>query len=99
MKTTLKVELAVAVSANRVELIPMTVAAGTTVMQAIDQSGIRIRYPELDPAHGRIGVYGKLCDPGTLLKEGDRIEIYRSLIADPKESRRRRAAGRQGTPK
>jgi uncharacterized protein len=50
------------------------------------------RFPEIDLEQSRIGVFGKLRRPDEQVRAGDRIEIYRPLIADPKESRRRRAA-------
>ena len=72
-------------------LIALTVAPGTTARQAIEQSGILRRHPQIDPACGKIGIFGKAVKPNAVLKEGDRVEIYRPLIADPKDARRRRA--------
>ncbi len=74
-----------------VELIEITVEGGTTVIEAINQSGIADLHPEARIEQGYIGIYGKLCSLDTLLSDGDRIEIYRQLLADPKEARRRRA--------
>lgn len=64
---------------------------GSTVRQAIERSGLSQELPEWDLAACQVGIYGKLRDMDTLLRERDRVEIYRPLIADPKESRRRRA--------
>ena len=76
---------------DRVSLLEVGVDPGQTLENAIAASGILDRHPEIDLQSAKIGVYGKiraLTDPA---REGDRIEIYRPLIADPKESRRRRA--------
>jgi uncharacterized protein len=63
-----------------------------TVQQAIERSGIQQRFPEIDLAAYKVGVFGKATKLDTLLAEGDRVEIYRPLIADPKEARKKRAA-------
>lgn len=63
---------------------------GATVQQAIEQSGILKQHPEIDLGVNKIGVFGKLARPDTELQPGDRVEIYRPLIADPKESRRKK---------
>jgi putative ubiquitin-RnfH superfamily antitoxin RatB of RatAB toxin-antitoxin module len=70
----------------------LTVAPGTTLQQAIIQSGILREVNAIDLAACQVGIYGKLKTPDTVLREHDRIEIYRPLIADPMETRRRRAA-------
>ena len=72
-------------------LIALTVAAGTTARQAIEQSGILRRHPQIDPSCRKIGIFGKAARPDVVLKEGDRVEIYRPLVANPKDARRRRA--------
>ena len=64
---------------------------GQTLEQAIHASGLLSRHPEIDLHTMKIGVFGKLRQLSDLARAGDRIEIYRPLIADPKESRRRRA--------
>lgn len=65
---------------------------GATVRTAIEKSGLAHEQPEIDLAVFRVGVYGKLKTLDTVLHDHDRVEIYRPLIADPKESRRKRAA-------
>ena len=65
---------------------------GATAIAAIHASGILRRHPEIDLAHQKIGVFGKLVRAGTALRDGDRVEIYRSLRADPWEARRARAS-------
>lgn len=66
-------------------------AAGSTVMQAIEASGIRAELPEaaVDPA--RLGIFSRRAAPDEVLRDGDRVEIYRPLALDPKDARRRRA--------
>jgi uncharacterized protein len=82
-----------------VELIPLTVEQGTTVIEAICQSGIMQIHPELNCHYGNIGIYSRLCTEDTVLKDRDRIEIYRPLIADPKEARRMRASRQKSQSK
>ena len=76
---------------DRQTLRDLKVAAGTTIRAAIEQSGILHEEPGIDLDHCRVGVFGKLKTAETILQERDRIEIYRPLVADPKESRRKRA--------
>ena len=65
---------------------------GITVQTAIMQSGILSQFPEIDLSTNKIGVFSRPIKLTDVLKEGDRIEIYRPLLADPKEIRRKRAA-------
>jgi putative ubiquitin-RnfH superfamily antitoxin RatB of RatAB toxin-antitoxin module len=69
----------------------LTVPAGATVHDAIRQSGILERLAEIDLTVCRVGIHGKLKSLDTVLRDRDRVEIYRPLLADPKESRRKRA--------
>jgi putative ubiquitin-RnfH superfamily antitoxin RatB of RatAB toxin-antitoxin module len=71
---------------------PMRVAPGATVGQAIEGSGVLARFPDINLVTQPVGIYGKKKTLDTVLRERDRIEIYRPLVADPKDSRRRRAA-------
>lgn len=71
---------------------PVRVAPGTTVEQAIVASGLLEEIAEIDLAVNPVGIYGKKKPLDTIVRPLDRIEIYRPLRADPKESRRRRAA-------
>lgn len=64
---------------------------GSTLGQAIEQSGLLQEAPGIDLESARVGIYGKLKSLDTILRDRDRVEIYRPLIADPKEARRRRA--------
>jgi putative ubiquitin-RnfH superfamily antitoxin RatB of RatAB toxin-antitoxin module len=73
-------------------LRPMNVAAGTTIGQAIEMSGVLEAYPDINLTTQPVGIYAKKKTLDTVLRDRDRIEIYRALVADPKDSRRRRAA-------
>lgn len=77
---------------DRQLIVPLQVMPGTTAEQAIRQSGILEVFPEIDLETSKIGVFAKLSKKDTELKAGDRVEIYRPLIADPKEVRRKREA-------
>ncbi len=74
-------------------LRPLELPAGTTVEAAIERSELLAECPEIDLGHFKVGIYGKLAKLGQALEDGDRVEIYRPLIADPKEARKRRAEG------
>jgi putative ubiquitin-RnfH superfamily antitoxin RatB of RatAB toxin-antitoxin module len=87
----IKVEVAYAKPEEQV-LVRLEVPAGTTLQQAIEQSGILDRFPEIDSGKLKAGIFGKLKKLTETLREGDRVEIYRPLIADPKEVRKQRAA-------
>lgn len=87
----LMVEVAYALP-NKQVIIPIKVAEGTTAQQAIEASGILGQFPEINLASNKIGIFGKLSKADTPLHNLDRVEIYRPLIADPKEVRKQRAA-------
>ena len=72
-------------------LLKQQVSAGTTVAEAIQASGVLDKHPEIDLANNKLGIFGKLTKADAVLRDKDRIEIYRPLIADPKEVRRKRA--------
>jgi putative ubiquitin-RnfH superfamily antitoxin RatB of RatAB toxin-antitoxin module len=91
---TLQVEVAWATSGEQV-VITIPVPGGTTVGEAIALSGITQRCRGLQSPPIAIGIYGKAVAPDTVLRHGDRIEMYRPLVADPKQARRRRAAERR----
>lgn len=73
------------------DLRDLVVEQGATIAQAIAQSGLLQAHPEIDLASQPVGLFGKKRPLDTVLRERDRVEIYRPLVADPKESRRRRA--------
>ncbi|MEW6563522.1 MAG: RnfH family protein [Pseudomonadota bacterium] len=72
-------------------LLKLQVPRGSTLSEAVRISGIQDKYPEIDLAKNKVGVFSKLAKPDTVLREKDRVEIYRPLIADPKEVRKKRA--------
>ncbi len=72
-------------------LLKSCVPRGTTVSAAIQSSGVLDKHPEIDLDKNKLGIFGKLTKADTVLRDKDRIEIYRPLIADPKEIRRKRA--------
>jgi putative ubiquitin-RnfH superfamily antitoxin RatB of RatAB toxin-antitoxin module len=74
---------------------PLHVAPGTTVGQAIEQSGVLASFPDINLVTQPVGIYGKKKTLETELRDRDRVEIYRPLVADPKDSRRKRAAKKQ----
>jgi putative ubiquitin-RnfH superfamily antitoxin RatB of RatAB toxin-antitoxin module len=91
MSQDLMVEVAYALPTKQV-IIPVKVSHGVTAEGAIFASGVLKQFPEIDLAINKIGVFGKLTKLDTPLRHLDRVEIYRPLIADPKEVRRQRAA-------
>ena len=72
----------------------LSVPAGTTVEQAVVLSGLLQEIPGIDLAVNMVGIYGKKKSRDTVLREHDRVEVYRPLQADPKEARRRRASSK-----
>lgn len=73
------------------ELIELDVPVSTRLMDAVKQSGILERFPEIDLSSAKMGVFGRIEGPDYRLQEWDRVEIYRPLLMDPKEARRQRA--------
>ena len=90
MAESLSIEIAYALPQKQ-ELVHLKLPAGSTVQQAIEASGLRQKYPEIDLAKNKVGVFGKLSKLDAPLRDRDRVEIYRPLIADPKEVRKKRA--------
>lgn len=88
---TIEVEVVFAL-AERQELVDLVIASGATVAEAIDQSGIAKRFPEQDLSACTLGIWGRLADSDHVLQGGDRVEIYRPLNIDPRETRRKLAA-------
>ena len=78
---------------ERQELVTLDLPEGSTVLQAVEASGLLQKYPDIEPGgRNKLGVFSKLVKPDAVLRERDRVEIYRPLIADPKEVRRQKAA-------
>ncbi len=75
-------------------IIPVTIDMdATTVQQLIDKSGVLVQFPVIDLKTMDVGIFSKLCQLETVVKHGDRVEIYRSLLQHPMEARRKRATG------
>jgi len=72
-------------------LVALVLPEGTIVQQAIERSGLLSRFPDIDPARAKVGIFGRVTPADTELRDGDRVEIYRPLQADPKDARRTRA--------
>lgn len=87
---TIKVEVVYALPDNQV-MLQLSLPAGTTARQAVELSGIISLFPEIDLSQNKLGIFGKLVQSDTILRHLDRVEIYRPLIVDPKERRRKRA--------
>jgi putative ubiquitin-RnfH superfamily antitoxin RatB of RatAB toxin-antitoxin module len=91
MADSIKVEVVYA-KPDRQDVIALSLPVGASVRQAIEASGLLIRHAEIDLAKAKVGIFGKLSKPDAMLRDHDRVEIYRPLIADPKEVRKQRAA-------
>ena len=89
--TALTVEVAYALPDRQI-IIPVNALAGITAREAILASGILDIFPEIDLDTSKIGVFGRHVHQHARLENHDRVEIYRPLIADPKQLRRQRAA-------
>ena len=88
---TINIEVAYALPDEQI-IIPIQVNEGVTLEEAVHLSEILKKYPEIDMEKNKFGIFGKLAKLDAVLREGDRIEIYRPLIADPKAVRKKRAA-------
>lgn len=80
---------------GRQKLIALRVPPGTTAIEAVERSGIRQEFPGMVVDEKALGIFSRKVDPDYELQPGDRVEIYRPLIADPKEVRRERAEKQQ----
>lgn len=87
----IQVEVAYALPTEQL-ILKVDVNPGTTIRQAIERSGILRRFPDIDLERNRVGRWSHVAELDDIVHAGDRIEIYRALIADPKEVRRQRAA-------
>ncbi len=72
--------------------VGLQVPSGTTVRGVIERARVLARHPEIDLSRDAVGIFGMRCRLDDLVSDGARIEIYRPLQRDPKESRRQRAA-------
>lgn len=76
-------------------LVALVLPAGATVADAWAASGLAQRAPGLVVNDENVGIFAKRCTMATVLRDGDRVEIYRPLLADPKDTRRKRAAAQK----
>jgi len=88
---TIEIEVAYALP-QRQDVVSVRLPGSATVGQAIEASGLLQRHAEIDLTKNKVGVFGKLVKLDAPLHDRDRVEIYRPLIADPKEVRKQRAA-------
>ncbi len=91
MAETINVEVCYALSGKQ-ELVKLSLTEGSSLQQAVEASGLLEKYPEIDLKKNKFGIWNKLSKVDSVLRDKDRIEIYRPLIADPKEVRKQRAA-------
>ena len=89
---TLTVEVVYALPETQ-DAVTLRLAPGATLRDAVLRSGLLERHPEIDLAVQKLGVFGAPAAPDRPLADGDRVEIYRALVMDPKEARRQRALG------
>ncbi|ABL02683.1 protein of unknown function UPF0125 [Candidatus Ruthia magnifica str. Cm (Calyptogena magnifica)] len=87
----MQIEVAYALR-DKQTLLELRMNEGATLKQAIEVSGILDIYPQIDLIKDKTGIFGKIAKLDTILREKDRVEIYRTLIADPKVVRKERAA-------
>jgi len=86
----LAVVVAYSPAPEQVDHTPLTLPAGATVRDALRVSGLLERHPAIDLGTHKLGVWGKLRPLDHVLRDGDRVEVYRPLKVDPKEARRQR---------
>jgi len=77
---------------DKQSLVSLEVEEGTTIKEAIEASGVLDTYDQIDLTRDKVGIFSKFAKLDTVLREKDRVEIYRPLIADPKKVRKERAA-------
>ena len=77
---------------DKQSLVSLEVEEGTTIKEAIEASGVLDTYNQIDLTRDKVGIFSKFATLDTVLREKDRVEIYRPLIADPKKVRKERAA-------
>lgn len=87
----MEIEVAYALP-ERQSLVQLEVAEGCTARQAAELSGLDLLYPQLDLQTNPLGVFGEAVEDSYRLQAGDRVELYRPLLADPMEQRRQRAS-------
>lgn len=86
------IEVEIAYAAQKQLIRKILVPNGSTVADVISATKIQEAFPEIDLAKNKVGIYSRICNLEQVVKHGDRIEIYRPLLIDPKEARRLRAS-------
>lgn len=90
----LRVEVVYALP-GQADAVVLEMPAGATAADAVRASGVLARHPEIDPQRLRLGIFGRTVQASMRLNDGDRVEIYRPLVLEAREARRRRAARRR----
>ena len=90
-ENTITVEVAYALPHNQI-LLAVELPVGATALEAAQRSGIASKFEDVDLDNATFGIFGQIVASKQVLRDGDRVEIYRPLIADPKEVRKARAA-------
>ena len=90
MPNSISVEVAYTLPEKQ-SLVSISVPKNCTVQEAVEQSGLLELYSEIDLKENKVGIWNRTCKISEVLQDGDRVEIYRPLIADPKEVRKLRA--------
>jgi hypothetical protein len=91
-----RVSVAYSPAAWAVDETELMLVAGSTVADALAASGLQARHPGIDLGAASIGVWGALCERTQVLRDRDRVEVYRALRVDPKEARRQRYKDQRG---
>jgi putative ubiquitin-RnfH superfamily antitoxin RatB of RatAB toxin-antitoxin module len=86
----LRVSVAYSPAAGQVDEVVLSVERGATLADALRLSGMLERHPAIDPSVNRVGIWGQLRQGDAVLRDGDRVEVYRPLVVDPKDARRQR---------
>jgi hypothetical protein len=94
---TLAVSVAYSPAAGVVDVVDVRVAPGATLLDALNASGLLVRHPEIDPRVQAFGIWGQRRAVDAPLRDGDRVEVYRPLLIDPKDARRLRQRRQQAT--
>ena len=92
----LRVSVAFSPRAGEVDVVELLLPAGATVADALRESGMQSRHPDHALERLPVGIWGAFCERTDLLRDRDRVEVYRPLQVDPKEARRQRQRAQRG---
>jgi putative ubiquitin-RnfH superfamily antitoxin RatB of RatAB toxin-antitoxin module len=92
----LHVSVAFSPRAGEVDEVELVLPAGATVATALAASGMQTRHPQVDLSLLPVGIWGSFCERSDVLRDRDRVEVYRPLLVDPKEARRQRYQTQRG---